>query len=88
MIVDLIARAEKEGVKTFDSELSAQNEWCGLIEAMVKDTLFPQTNSWWNAGNIPGKKIQMLTYAAGINNYEAQCRGKIDKWDGFVLTKA
>ena len=88
MIVDLIAKAEKEGLKTFDSEKSAQDAWCALVEAMVQNTLFPLTDSWWNAANIPGKKPQMLTYAAGINNYEAQCRGKIDQWDGFVLGKA
>jgi hypothetical protein len=88
MIVDQIAKAREEGIDVFECEKSAQDEWVGLVEMMTKNTLYPLTNSWWTGGNIPGKKVQMLTYVAGIETYEAQCRGKLAGWDGFVTTKS
>ncbi len=52
---------------------------------MNEHTLFPLTNSWWTAGNIPGKKIQMLTYPAGIQMYEQQCRATLVDMKGFEV---
>lgn len=40
-------------------------------------------DSWWTGGNIPGKKVQLLTYILGIDQYEAQCRGIMDELKGF-----
>jgi hypothetical protein len=58
-------------------------------------TLFPLTNSWWNAANIPGKPVQMLTYPAGIKMYEEHCTNmmremkgfEVEYWDGRVLVE-
>ena len=33
-------------------------------------------------------KVQVLTYAAGIDMYEARCREKRDAWERFMTTKA
>jgi hypothetical protein len=49
--------------------------------------LVKHTNSWWNGGNIYGKKTQMLTFPAGIDVYEKICREKLDKWEGFRIVK-
>lgn len=57
MIIDQIEKARKEGIEIFECEKSAQDEWVGLVEMMVKNTLYPLTNSWWTAANIPGKKV-------------------------------
>jgi len=51
-------------------------------------TLFPFTNSWWNGSNIPGKKAQNMTYIGGIDNYEKQCREKMEGWKGFEVVAA
>lgn len=45
-------------------------------------------NSWWTGGNIPGKKVQLLTYILGIDQYEAQCRGILDELKGFNVVYA
>lgn len=87
-IVDLIARAEAEGISVVEANASAQQEWTALIEKMCEKTLLPFTNSWWNAGNILGKKTQMLTFPAGIDVYEMMCRKKLETWEGFEVTKA
>lgn len=52
---------------------------------MVKHTLYPFTNSWWNTSNIPGKKAENHNYILGINNYEKTCREKMAGWQGFEV---
>jgi hypothetical protein len=52
---------------------------------MCENLLVRFTNSWWNGGNIYGKKTQMLTFPAGIDLYEKMCRQKLENWDGFVI---
>jgi cation diffusion facilitator CzcD-associated flavoprotein CzcO len=84
-IVDVIARAEAEGARTVEASESAQAEWSALIEQMCSTLLVRFTNSWWNGGNIYGKKTQMLTFPAGIDLYEKMCREKLKGWDGFVV---
>ena len=52
---------------------------------MCENLLVRYTNSWWNGGNIYGKKTQMLTFPAGIDLYEKMCRQKLESWDGFKV---
>lgn len=58
-----------------------------MIEKMCENLLVRFTNSWWNGGNIYGKKTQMLTFPAGIDLYETMCRQKLDNWDGFKVVR-
>lgn len=82
-IVDMIQKLESEGGKTIEAEKQAEEEWKALLNMMTQHTLFPFTDSWWNGSNIPGKKAENMTYVAGINSYEAQCRATMDGWKGF-----
>ena len=87
MIMDTIAKMENEHVKSINPTEVAQEEWVEMVDSLTKYTLFPLTNSWWNASNIPGKKVQMLTYILGIQQYEAQCRAILDEWKGFQIER-
>ncbi|OAL39669.1 hypothetical protein AYO20_01066 [Fonsecaea nubica] len=87
-VVDAIDKLEKEGIETIEPTQEAQDAWGQMIHDMSMKTLFPLTNSWWTGGNIPGKKIQMLTYTNGIAQYEPQCRETLDGWKGFEIVKA
>jgi hypothetical protein len=84
-IVDVIARAEAEGVRTVEAEKKAQEDWKDLIEHMCETLLVRFTDSWWNGGNVAGKKTQMLTFPGGIDLYEKMCRKKLENWDGFMI---
>jgi len=86
-VVDVIARAEKEGARTVEASEDAQAEWTALIEKMCETLLVRFTNSWWNGGNVYGKKTQMLTFPAGIDLYEKMCREKLDGWTGFLVDR-
>ncbi|KAK3045700.1 hypothetical protein LTR09_012752 [Extremus antarcticus] len=83
IIVDMVRKMELEGVRWIEAQPSAEKEWKASIDGMVEGTLFPFTNSWWNAGNVPGKKAANMLYVAGIEHYEAVCRDKLDGWKGF-----
>lgn len=58
------------------------------MNAMVKHTLYPYTDSWWNTSNIPGKKAENQSYILGIDNYEKVCRGMMDGWKGLRVVAA
>jgi hypothetical protein len=84
-VVDAIQKLEKESVRSIEPSAEAQSAWCNMISEMAAHTLFPLTNSWWTGGNIPGKKVQMLTYVGGIPKYEQQCRETLNGWKGFEI---
>lgn len=84
-IVDMITKLESEGAKSIEPTPKAEQEWKSDIDEANRKTLFPFTNSWWNGSNIPGKKVENLTYVAGIGDYEAKCRATLDGWKGFIV---
>ena len=47
-IGDMIAKLEKENVKSIEPRRDAAKEWKATCDATVKGTLLPYTNSWWN----------------------------------------
>ena len=87
-IVDMISKLERENAKSLTPSQEAADRWKAEVDAPVKHTLLPYTNSWWNGSNIPGKKVENQTYILGINNYEAQCRATMDGWKGFTVVSA
>ncbi|KAF2727248.1 FAD/NAD(P)-binding domain-containing protein [Polyplosphaeria fusca] len=87
-ICDAIKALDAVGAKSIEATPEAEDEWAAGIDKVNSMTLYPHTNSWWNASNIPGKKTQNMTYLGGINNYEAQCRATMDGWKGFKVVCA
>jgi len=53
----------------------AQEEWLDLTAALVAPTVLvhPSCNSWYNGGNVPGKKRRYMGYVGGIPEYRRQC---------------
>lgn len=84
----MIAKLESEGAKSIDAKHEAQIEWKKMVEETANYTLIPQTTSWWNGGNIPGKKAEGMSYVMGIEVYEKQCRETMEGWKGFDVVKA
>ncbi len=85
LVFEAIEQIEKQGIRSIEAEIVAEDEWNNIIEGMNKNTLFPLTNSWWNGGNIPGKKAQNITHTEGIAVYEAQSRQRLNNWEGFTV---
>ena len=53
----------------------AQQEWIDHTTALVAPTVLvhPSCNSWYNGGNVPGKKRMYMGYIGGIPEYRRRC---------------
>ncbi|OQO11674.1 hypothetical protein B0A48_03401 [Cryoendolithus antarcticus] len=87
-IVDMVAKMERENVKSIEAKKDAEAQWKKALTDMANMTLLPYTSSWWDGSNIPGKKAEGMTYIGGINNYEKECRATMDGWKGFEVVAA
>jgi hypothetical protein len=86
-ICDTILSLRRQNLSIIEATRKAEEEWKSGLNAMVKDTLFPHTDSWWNTSNVPGKKAENQNYILGLHTYEATCREKMDGWKGFNVGK-
>jgi hypothetical protein len=83
--IDTIKALRITGAKSIEPTIEAEDTWKTDMNTMVKYTLFPFTDSWWNTSNIPGKKAENQNYILGIDVYEAACREKMSGWQGFEV---
>ncbi len=63
------------GYRTIEALPDAQHEWIEHATALVAPTVLvhPSCNSWYNGGNVPGKKRMYMGYTAGIPEYRRRC---------------
>ncbi|KAK4503141.1 hypothetical protein PRZ48_006568 [Zasmidium cellare] len=85
LAVDIIEKMETSGYKSIEATREAEIQWKKDLYAMTEGTLFPYTDSWWSGANIPGKKVEIMAYVAGIKHYEAKCRSLIEGLQGFAV---
>ncbi|MGV0791719.1 flavin-containing monooxygenase [Mycolicibacterium sp. XJ1819] len=74
-ISDCIAHLRTNGHRTIEALPEAQREWIEHTTALVAPTVLvhPSCNSWYNGGNVPGKKRMYMGYTAGIPEYRRRC---------------
>ncbi|OBF86293.1 cyclohexanone monooxygenase [Mycobacterium sp. 852002-51163_SCH5372311] len=74
-IGDCIAYLRDNGIRTIEALASAQQEWIDHATALVAQTVLvhPSCNSWYNGGNVPGKKRMYMGYTGGIPEYRRRC---------------
>jgi len=67
-IADCLAYQRSHGYQTIEALPSAQLEWMEHTASLIDGTLLahPACNSWWNGGNVPGKKRIFMGYVGGI----------------------
>ncbi|UXA15371.1 NAD(P)/FAD-dependent oxidoreductase [Mycobacterium sp. SMC-8] len=63
------------GYHTIEALPEAQQQWIDDATALVAPTVLvhPSCNSWYNGGNVPGKKRMYMGYTAGIPEYRRRC---------------
>ncbi|KAL4889657.1 hypothetical protein BDV59DRAFT_210099 [Aspergillus ambiguus] len=84
-ILETILKMEKDGVETLEPTTESEDQWIKMINEVASHTFYAETDSWWTGANVPGKKREMLTYLAGIGQYEKECHDKLDGWKGFEV---
>lgn len=74
-IGDCIAYLRDNGIRTIEALATAQREWIDHATALVAPTVLvhPSCNSWYNGGNVPGKKRMYMGYTGGIPEYRRRC---------------
>ncbi|KIW89889.1 uncharacterized protein Z519_09318 [Cladophialophora bantiana CBS 173.52] len=80
----LIMKAEERGAKSIEATEAAEDEWAKLLDAQFQENLVRFTESWWTRANIPGARVQPLTYLGGLSEYEKRCDEAIEHDDGLV----
>jgi cation diffusion facilitator CzcD-associated flavoprotein CzcO len=74
-IGDCIEHLRANGIRTIEATRSAQQDWIDHATSLVAPTVLvhPSCNSWYNGGNVPGKKRMYMGYTAGIPEYRRRC---------------
>ncbi|MGO4443132.1 flavin-containing monooxygenase [Mycobacterium sp. 2YAF39] len=87
-IGDCVTYLRDNGYRTIEALPDAQREWIEHTTALVEPTVLvdPSCNSWYNGGNVPGKKRMYMGYTAGIPEYRRRCDEIADAgYAGFKL---
>jgi cation diffusion facilitator CzcD-associated flavoprotein CzcO len=74
-IGDCISYLHAHGYRTVEAQPEAQRDWVDHITSLVAPTVLvhPSCNSWYNGGNVPGKKRMYMGYTGGIPEYRKRC---------------
>jgi cation diffusion facilitator CzcD-associated flavoprotein CzcO len=87
-IGELIAQAERSGVRTVEPTREAEQSWTETCEGIANATLFPQADSWIFGANIPGKRNAVMFFMAGHGAYREKLGEVADAgYAGFELTR-
>ncbi|MFI5507488.1 flavin-containing monooxygenase [Mycobacterium sp. NPDC051804] len=87
-IGDCIVYLRDNGYRSIEALPDAQREWIEHTSELVAPTVLvdPSCNSWYNGGNVPGKKRMYMGYTAGIPEYRRRCDEIADAgYTGFKL---
>lgn len=87
-IGDCIVHLRDKGYRTIEALQAAQQDWIDQATALVAPTVLvhPSCSSWYNGGNVPGKKRMYMGYTAGIPEYRRRCDEIADAgYTGFTL---
>ncbi len=87
-ISDCLSYLRAHDHRAIEALPEAQREWIEHTTALVASTVLvqPSCNSWYNGGNVPGKKRMYMGYTAGIPEYRRRCDAIADAgYTGFKL---
>lgn len=83
-----IDHLREHNYRTIEALPEAQQDWIDQATALVAPTVLvhPSCSSWYNGGNVPGKKRMYMGYTAGIPEYRRRCDEIADAgYAGFTL---
>ena len=86
MVVRIIEDMRRQGVRRIEATVAAEDAWVAHTRDVANMTLIPQTDSWYNGTNIPGKPVEVLNYGGGLPTYGAKFAESADHgYAGFRL---
>ncbi|KAK7054341.1 hypothetical protein VNI00_003535 [Paramarasmius palmivorus] len=86
-ILDCLNHLKSNDFTRIESTQEAEEWWRKIVLSSYEGTLLTKARSWWNGGNIPGQKLDPLSYGGGLNVYAQMCQEKANNnYEGFVCT--
>ncbi|OAL30100.1 hypothetical protein AYO20_08903 [Fonsecaea nubica] len=61
LLEDVVRKMQDDKIKYIEPILEAEEGWRHKVTSATDGTLFPYTRTWWNGGNIAGKKVENMT---------------------------
>jgi cyclohexanone monooxygenase len=85
-VADAIDHLGKQGMRTIEATVQAQDAWVDHVNEIASYTLYPKANSWYMGANVPGKTRVFMPYAGGVGEYRKKCDEVAAKgYEGFAL---
>jgi cyclohexanone monooxygenase len=85
-IAGVIQHVRASGAGTIEVTDEAEQRWMDLCDQLAAGTLFPETDSWINGANIPGKPKAVMVFMGGMGAYVDELDRVVkDGYDGLQL---
>ncbi|KAK6585701.1 hypothetical protein PZA11_002428 [Diplocarpon coronariae] len=77
-VANAIKLATEKGITRLESTAETEEDWTKRMHEKWNKTLFPLAKSWYQAANIPGRKVEPLYWAGGMPEYRASLEKSLD----------
>ncbi|MDT4943728.1 MAG: hypothetical protein QOH14_461 [Pseudonocardiales bacterium] len=86
-IADAIQHVRATGAQTIEVTEAAEQRWMDTCDELAAGTLFPETDSWINGANIPGKPKAVMVFMGGMGAYcDELARVAREDYDGLEVS--
>jgi cyclohexanone monooxygenase len=77
-VADTIAYLDRNGLSSIEPRREAESEWCGHVNEVAEQTVYPKASTWYMGANVPGKPREFLAYAGGGPSYFERFRKVVE----------
>jgi cation diffusion facilitator CzcD-associated flavoprotein CzcO len=85
-VADCIGYLREHRHTTIEATAAAEQAWVEEVNASAASTLYPEGNSWYLGGNVPGKPRVFMPYTRGVAAYARICNEvAANRYRGFVM---
>ncbi|KIJ37502.1 hypothetical protein M422DRAFT_177863, partial [Sphaerobolus stellatus SS14] len=86
-IVNCITYLHDNNITRIEPSREAEEEWSNNVDKIFSGQLLSEAKSWYTGANIPGKKVQSLSFTGGLPAYVERISTVAKKgYEGFILT--
>jgi cation diffusion facilitator CzcD-associated flavoprotein CzcO len=87
-VEEFLRRAVADGITRVEPKKSVEEDWHRRMHEEWDKTLFPLAKSWYQGSNIPGRRVEPLNFAGGLDKYTAALYDSLeDGYQGWHVEK-
>ncbi|KAF7895414.1 hypothetical protein EAF00_007228 [Botryotinia globosa] len=85
-LADTIKGLNEKNLTYFEAKSEAEEDWNRRMTEAWNKSLFPLAKSWYQGANIPGRKVEPLSWAGGMPEYTATlARSNENDYQGWIV---